>query len=211
MIKINFIATELAHEKIARIKRYLTLIYSVAWVISFLFLYLQYQKKQSIISSHYKEIKKIKLKVDKLSPQFQQAVQLYQQRNQHRQKLAKVFDISLESSFVLESLEIVANNIPENIWLNEIQISALDSKELTDNNNKSDTHKKSMFIKGNLVLDLENKNTGQIQQFQNTLQQFSPFSLAQSHFDLSDMNVNKLEERYYHNFIIEFNWLNNIL
>lgn len=211
MITINFIATELAHKKNARIKRYLIISYCLAWAISLLFMYLQYLKKESLISSYHNEIKKTKLKIDKLAPQFQQAVHLYHKRKQHQQKLMKVFNTSMESNFVLKSLEIVAKRIPENFWLSEIQISSLDSKDFTDNNNGSVTYNKSLVIKGNHFLDLENKNAGQIQQFQNTLKKFAPFSLAESRIDLSDMNVDKLGDRYYRNFVLVFRWLDNIL
>ena len=211
MIKINFIADEVMREKYARIRKYIIVAYSLSWIISFIFLYLQIQENQAIIISHNDEIKRLNVKMEKISPPFEQTVYLYGQRKKHQKKLAQILNGAVEKIFVIESLEYLAQTIPKKFWVQDFRISALGSKTSADNKKGKGSPKISMVIHGNLLLDLDSKKKGEVQQFQTALQKHRPFSLAESQLDLINVRMSKLQEKYYQNFVIKFNWLDYIL
>lgn len=207
-IKINFIGKDVALEKYGRLKKYLIWLYCVIWLVSLFFMILHYHKNQVIKQVYYNEIKKLNFKIDKMLPQFQTAIQLYEKRMALQQKLSKLFSSACEITFVRQCLENLAYTMPQNVWLKAIQFSALEKNESHKNTNASATPKSSMVIQGNLLMDFENKDANPIQHFQETLQKYKPYSFAQGRLDLSSMKVKKMEDKYYHNFVIEFAWSN---
>ncbi len=62
-----------------------------------------------------------------------------------------------------------------------------------------------------MFLDLNNEKKELIKQFHNTLQKRRPFSIAESQLKLDNMKVEKVKNRYYHNFEIEFTWQGNMM
>jgi len=151
------------------------------------------------------------LKMKKISPQYERTVHLYGQTKKHQKKLAKIFNGAVEKMFVIESLEYLAHTIPKKFWLKEFRISALGNKKSADNKKGKGSPKISMAMHGNLLVELDSKVKGEIQQFQNALQKHRSFSLAESQLDLSNVNVGKLGGKYYQNFVLKFNWMNYIL
>ena len=206
MIKINFIANEITREKYAKIKKYATIGYATAWLISITVVLIQFRGQQSSVRELQNEIHAIKLGIEKVSPQFQQAVSLYQQRNKHRKKLAALYASTVETSFVIESLENLTQTLPKNFWLQNVHITTQGGKK-TDNKRKS----KSMVIRGNVFLDMADENQDHMNKFHKALTGLRPYSLAESKLDPKKMKVSKLKDRYFHNFEIAFSWPDFIL
>ena len=211
LIKINFIADELALEKQKKIKKNTRTIYIGACSISFLLLAVSFLSQQSQIKSYESQIYNLKQEIEIISPHYQKAVHLYTQRNQRKKKLSNIVNDIFESSFILESLNNLAKTIPENFWLKKIHFTTLDSKKFDDNKKKKSSAIKSMVIEGQLFIDSGNENPKEVQQFQKELQSRRPFSMAKSRVDLSDLNIGKVGERYFHKFTVEFAWINFIL
>lgn len=151
------------------------------------------------------------LKMKKISPQYKQTVHLYGQRKKHQKKLAAILNGAVEKIFVIESLEYLAHTIPKKFWLQKFRISPLGSKKSADNKKGKGSPKISIVIHGNLLVDLDSKKKGEVQQFQNALQKHRPFSLAEGQVDLINVDVRKLQDKYYQNFVLKFNWMNYIL
>ncbi len=204
MIQVNFIARELAEEKQLRIRKYAILGYSGAWLLALLVVLVQFQSQRSLIHAKRQEIEQFKVKIEQVSPLFQRAVQLYNKRNQHKKKLSHLFDTGIESTFIAESLEKLAQALPANFWLQNVQIAALKTKG-ADNKNKAKMQKR-MVISGNVFLDMADQNQDHIKRFQAAIQKSVPFSMAESRLDLNKMSVARMGDRYYHNFEIEFFW-----
>ena len=204
MIKVNFIARELADEKQLKIRKYAILAYSGAWLLALLLVLVQFQSQRSLINAKRQEIDQFKVKIEQVSPLFLRAVQLYNKRNQQKKKLAFLFETGIESTFITESLEKLGQALPANFWLQNVQITALKTKG-ADNKNKAKMQKR-MVISGNVFLDMADQNQDHIKKFQAALQKSVPFSMAECRFDLNKMSVARMGDRYYHNFEIEFFW-----
>ena len=209
MIKVNFIAQELAEEKQLRIKKYAILGYSGAWLLALLVVLVQFQSQRSLINDKRQKIEKFKTKIEQVSPLFQRAVHLYNKRNQHKKKLAHLFRTGIESTFITESLEKLEEALPANFWLQNIEIAA--SKTTGAGNKNKSKMLKRMVISGNVFLDMADQNQDHIKKFQAALQKSMPFSMAECRFDLNKMSVARLGDRYYHNFEIEFFWTHMFL
>lgn len=206
MIKINFIADEILLEKNARIRRRAFLFYVFAWGLASLFMFIQYQNNQSLIATYNKQINKLKVEIDYVSPQFRQAVQLYQQRTESKRGLEKLYQSTVEPEFIFSCLKELAVTVPRDFWLDEVRFSAIDKSILADNNKKKHSFKKQMIVKGNLLLN----GISGIESFQETMQKNEPFSLADCQLDLNEMNVIKLGDDYSHNFEMSFFWTDQI-
>lgn len=206
MIEINFIADEVLLERNDKIRKGTSLFYAFAWGMAILLMFLQYQNNQSLIETYDKQINKLKIDIDDISPQFRQAVKLYLKRNKSRKGLDKVYQSTIEPGFILECLKKLAVKIPPDFWLSEVRLSTTDTKVFTDNNKKKRGFKKKMIVKGNLFLNREDA----LQKFQSVIQKSEPFSLASCQLNLNEMNIRKLENKYSHNFEMTFSWLNEI-
>ncbi len=206
MIKINFIANEVALERNHKIRKRASLFYAFAWAMAILLMFLQYQNNQTLIEINNKQMTKFKLEIDNISPQFRQAVKLYLKRNKTRKGLDKVYASTVEPGFILECLNRLAVKIPPDFWLTEVRLSTTGKKVVADNNKKKPGFKKEMIVRGSLFLNEE----GALPKFQSVIQKSVPFSLASCKLNFDEMNVRKLENKYSHNFEMTFSWLNEI-
>ncbi len=206
MIKINFIANEVALERNDKIRKRASLFYAFAWAMAILLMFLQYQKNQSLIETYNIEMNKLKVEIDDSSPQFRQAVKLYQEMNKSRKSLDKIYASTIEPAFILECLKSLAEKIPPDFWLTEVRLSTTDKKVFADKKKKKQSFKKEMIVKGNLFLNEEDA----LPKFQSVIQKSEPFSLASCKLNFDEMNVRKLENKYSHNFEMTFSWLNEI-
>ncbi len=206
MIKINFIAEELLKERNAKIRQRAAFFYVFAWGLASLFMFLQYQNNGSLITTYNKQINKLEGEIDHVSPQFRQAVKLYQHRNERKRKLEKLYPSTVEPGFIFSCLKELAVTVPRDFWLDEVRFSATDKAILADNNKKKQSFKKVMRMKGNLLLN----GISGLESFQETMQKHELFSLARCQLDLNEMNVKKLGDTYSHNFEMSFFWLDKI-
>lgn len=149
-------------------------------------------------------------KTERLSPQFQRAVTLYEQRTSLRNKLKKIKATTIDAHFIGESLKVVAKMLPKDFWLEKIHISSLAGSKATAGQAKP-SQVQAMTIQGRSFIDLESEKPEQVRKFHDVLAGLTPYSLGSGRLDLSDMEVNKTNGRYYHNFTIEFAWLNSLL
>ena len=208
MIKINFIASEVAKERNARVRKQAILIYAFAWCVGIFIIFIQVQNDQSVIGAYNKQVSVFKTDIDEVSPQFKQAVQLYSKRNKSKKALGKIYEAVVEPGFILECLGRLADALPANFWLQEVQLSALDKKISADNTKKSGSRKRRMIIRGNLFLNLAAKDSDMLKRFKAVIQESEPFSLAQCDLNLQEMDVKKLANKYSHNFEMAFFWPN---
>ncbi|MCH8874356.1 hypothetical protein IH824_16590 [candidate division KSB1 bacterium] len=206
MIKINFIANEVALERNDKIRKRATLFYAFAWAMAILLMFLQYQNNQSLIETYNIEMNKLKVEIDDSSPQFRQAVKLYQEMNKSRKSLDKIYASTVEPGFILECLKRLAVKIPPDFWLTEVRLSTTGKKVVADNNKKKPGFKKEMIVRGSLFLNED----GALPKFQSVIQKSEPFSLASCKLNFDEMNVRKLDNKYSHNFEMTFSWLNEI-
>lgn len=214
MIDINFIGNDIAREKFLWMKRLFLSVYCLAWVLSLFAIFVQYRTNKIERTRYAKSYHGLKLKLEKDAPRFEQAIQLFVEKNQAVRTLRNQIGAAVSAEFVLRSLEIVLAKIDESVWLSEVAFS------IPTNNTESDELEEepesenvpfSLLIKGNIILDLNNKNSDQLHNLVNQIKGESPFSMAQSRLDLADMKIKKLNEKYYHNFTIEFLWSDAIL
>ena len=210
MIKINFIASEVANERNARVRKQAILFYAFAWCVGILIMVLQLQNNESLVETYNKQISKFKTDMDEVSPQFKQAVQLYSKRNKPQKALAKIYESVVEPGFILECLGSLADTLPANFWLQEVRLLALDKKVSADNTKKSSSRKRTMTIRGNLFLNLAAKDPDMLKRFKSAIQESEPFSLAQCDLNLQEMTVRKFGNKYSHNFEMAFSWANEI-
>ncbi|MCH7676498.1 hypothetical protein IH879_16355 [candidate division KSB1 bacterium] len=206
MIKINFIANEVALERNDKIRKRATLFYAFAWAMAILLMFLQYQNNQSLIETYNIEMNKLKVEIDDSSPQFRQAVKLFQEMNKSRKSLDKVYASTVEPGFILECLKRLAVKIPPDFWLTEVRLSTTGKKVFADNNKKKPGFKKEMIVRGSLFLNEE----GALPKFQSVIQKSEPFSLASCQLNFDEMKFRKIENKYVHNFEMTFSWLNEI-
>jgi hypothetical protein len=208
LIRINFIADDIAKEKHAKIRKLAIIGYASVWIVSLGVIFGQYQSQRSENTSHQKSIEDYKKRIEIISPTFQKAVQLYGQRNAHRKELAKIFDRTMEPGFVVESLENLAAVLPENFWLQKLYITSDKGKKADKKKTKGS---KTMLISGNVLLNMAAKDQEQVKRLLETLGTRKPYSQAERYLDLGKMKVAKLDERYYHNFEMQFSWPNLFL
>jgi len=206
LIKINFIANEVALERNHKIRKRASLFYAFAWAMAILLMFLQYQNNQTLIEINKKQMTKFKLEIDNISPQFRQAIKLYLKRNKSRKALDKVYASTVEPGFILECLKRLAVKIPPDFWLTEVRLSTTDKEVSADNNKKKPGFKKEMIVRGSLFLNEE----GALPKFQSVIQKREPFSLASCQLNFNEMSIRKLENKYSHNFEMTFSWLNEI-
>ncbi len=207
MIKINFIANEMALERDDKIRKREYLFYAFAWAMAILLMFLQFQNNRSLIETYSKQMNKFKVEIDDSSPQFRQAVRLYQEMNKSKKSLEKVYPSTLEPGFIFECLKRMAEKIPPDFWLTEVRLSTTGKKVFAVNKKKKPGFKKEMIVRGSLFLNEE----GALPKFQSVIQKREPFSLASCQLNFNEMSIRKLENKYSHNFEMTFSWLNEIL
>ncbi|MCG8606864.1 hypothetical protein MJD09_17995 [bacterium] len=205
MIRINFIADEIAKEKRAKIRRFVLIGYASFWILSIGYIFARYKSERSEVITDQQKVEEYKEKIEQISPAFQKAVRLYGERNAHKKELAKVFGNSMEPSFVIESLDNLAESLPTNFWLQKLHIASDKGKKADKKKTKGS---KIMLISGNVLLDLAAEDKEQVKRLQMTLGKRKPYSRAESYLDLDKMKVTKLGERYFHNFSLQFSWPN---
>jgi len=206
LIKINFIANDVALERNHKIRKGASLFYAFAWAMVILLMFLQYQNNQTLIEIKNKQMTKFKLEIDNISPQFRQAVKLYLKRSKTRKGLDKVYASTVEPGFILACLKRLAMKIPPDFWLTEVRLSTTGKKVSADNNKKKPGFKKEMIVMGSLFLNEE----GALPKFQSVIQKREPFSLASCQLNFNEINIRKLDNQYSHNFEMTFSWLNEI-
>ena len=206
MIKINFIANEVALERNHKIRKRASLFYAFAWAMAIFLMFLQYQNNQSLIETDNIEMNKLKVEIDDSSPQFRQAVKLYQEMNKSKKSLEKVYPAAIEPGFIFECLKRMAEKIPPDFWLTEVRLSTTGKRVFADNKKKKRGFKKEMIVKGNLFLSEE----GALPKFQSVIQKNEPFSLASCQLNFDEMKFRKIANKYVHSFEMTFSWLNKI-
>lgn len=206
MIKINFIANEVALERNDKIRKRATLFYAFAWAMAILLMFLQYQNNQSLIETYNIEMNKLKVEIDDSSPQFRQAIKLFQEMNKSRKSLDKIYASTVEPAFILECLKKLAVKIPPDFWLTEVRLSTTGKKVFADNKKKKHSFNKEMIVKGNLFLNED----GALPKFQSVIQKNEPFSLASCQLNFDEMKFSKIANKYVHSFEMTFSWLNKI-
>ncbi len=207
MIKINFIANEVALERDDKIRKRASLFYAFAWAMAILLMFLQFQNNRSLIETYSKQMNKFKVEIDDSSPQFRQAVRLYQEMNKSKKSLVKVYPATIEPGFIFECLKRLAEKIPPDFWLTEVRLSTTGKKVFAVNKKKKPGFKKEMIVRGSLFLNEE----GALPKFKSVMQKSEPFSLASCKLNFNEMNVIKIDNKYSHNFEMTFSWLNEIL
>lgn len=211
MIRINFVADEVEHEQREQLRKFIMLIYCLVWAATLFLVFLQFEGKHSELQAYKNRNEYVKSRIIEISPRFKQQLVLFRQRNQYRQKITKHFSAAVESGYILNCLEVVAAEVPENIWLEGIQISAPDGQDKTKKPNNSKLFGNRMIISGNSFFDITGKNEAQIKQFQEAIEKHPPFKFAKTQLDMQNIKLQKLNERFYHNFKLEFKWDTSIL
>ncbi len=208
MIKINFNEAELQTRVSQQFKRRVTMAYAFLWLVSLFALMLHLSITHSLTSSYQQQILLMNGKTESLSPQFQKAVALYEQRGHYKNKLKKLKTTTVDAAFVRESMRALSHAVPPNFWIEKVEITTL-KKEKSNAGNPS--RMKGMIIKGRSFIDLEQRKPDQVREFREALKQLAPFSIAQSRLDMSNVKIGKMNDHYFHNFAIEFGWANSLL
>jgi len=184
--------------------------YALLWLVSLFAVVLQVLINQSLEHSYQKQISFLNSKTESLSPRFQRAVTLYEQKSRYKSKLAKLQTRTVDTAFIAEGLKALAQVVPANFWIEKIEFSTL-SKIRSGNTGSKASKIKGMVIRGRTFIDLNHGNPEQVRDFRDELRKMAPFSIAQSRLDLSKVKIGKIGEKYFHNFLIEFAWPNSFL
>lgn len=210
MIRINFNEAQLQDVMSRRFQRKVKMAYGVLWLVSLLAVGLQVLINQSLAHSYRTQILFLNSKTESLSPRFQRAVTLYEQRSRYKNKLSKLKTRTVDAAFVAEGLKDLAQAVPANFWIEQVEFSTL-KKINSANTDKKAAETKAMVIRGRSFIDLNQENPEQVRNFRDKLRKMAPFTIAKSRLDLSKMKVGKIGEKYFHNFSIEFAWPNPLL
>lgn len=208
MIKINFIADEIAQKRNARVRKGAVMVYTVAWGITIISTLIQLQNNRFLIDTYKRQVNRCKAQIDEVSPQFKEAVELYIKRNKSKRKLSQVYASAVETQFILNCLADLTVKLPANFWLQEVHLSATDEGISTDIDKQGFSGGKTMTVTGNLFL-IEKQDA--LQRFKSAIQQDGLFSLAECRLNLNEMSVKKYGRSYSHNFQMAFSWPEEIL
>jgi len=211
MIRINLLAADVLKKKRLQLRKYLIGVYAILWVVLLMVMYLKIQNNLNFAKQYHKELTLLKTKIDRVAPDFKMAVSLYQQRNRFLTKLSGPIKSTVEPEFILRSLYGLSKKTTNNIWIEEISLSAMENKDKADNNKKPLLKGRSMSLKGNLFVQPKSATPNPVERFYSDLQTEKPFSYAQGKLNLNNMTLRKIDARYSYNFVIQFNWEDMIL
>lgn len=200
-------------EKLKHLRKGVILCYVVVWIITLIFNSQQYLKYKSNRKVYQEKVEQMQTKLEQIIPKFDRVMRQYHERNRYKEELVRNIGPAVSPEFVLESLEKLSLHIFDNAWLDELKFSVFDPGLTDDDEPESDAVNMNflMVLKGNMFLDFDDQNSDKLQNLIDTINATNPFSLAKSQLDLSNMKVNKLNEKYYHNFSIEYFWSDIIL
>lgn len=204
MIRINFLADEIAQERKARIRKRTVAVYAAAWFVAILIAFAQFQHNRSLINTYNRQVGKLKVEIDAASPQFKRAVRLYLKRNKSKKALGGFYQSTVEPGFILDTLQNLVKKTPPDFWLNEVTLSTTD-KTVSADNEKKGSAGKQMNIEGNLFL-AHAKSSNALQKYLSEIQASEPFSLAQCRLNLNEMKLKRFGDKYSHNFEMTFSW-----
>lgn len=208
VLKINFIADALTEQKHKRIRQRLIIVYVAAWVLALFAMALDYRKYQVMKEVYVGHIEDFTRRIEDLSSPLTKALALDKKRMKHKRQIEKVLSSAIQSADLLHSLAGVARVLPGNAWVEEIEMTAL--TDLVGDKNPSPKQRMPanfhMRLRCNLFLDLNERGATQFQDLQRELQASQPFVQAKAVVDYENMKVGKMNDRYYHNFEMEFFW-----
>lgn len=207
MIRVNFLEADLRAKRVARLKRRLTATYVSGCLLLLIAALTAAQNNYRIAGSYTHEFQRMKLKIDQVAPQFKKAVSLYQQRNRIRKTMVNLTDSTVEPAFLLQSLLSLSNNVPDNIWIEEIRFPATENTSKADNKKRHAANGKSLFLKGNLFVAMQGKTLNPLDTFQKRIQAQAPFANTQCQVNLHDMRIKKVDDRFAHDFAMRFDWI----
>ncbi|KAA3612056.1 MAG: hypothetical protein DWQ05_18825 [Calditrichaeota bacterium] len=209
MIRINFIEQEISQEINRQTRKMSLLFYLGLWIISLLFLWIIFIGNQRELHSFARELVKVQENIFHSRPQLMDAISLYKKREKLEKNLSSFLNKTVESQFIVENLRGLTNAIPDNLWITEFRIFNNEfekPKQGTPKTGKIEKVGISTRVKANILLNLEDENATQLNDFQYAVHQQIPFHDAESELVLDYIKLHRDSTAYYHDFEIEFRW-----
>lgn len=188
------------------------LIYGIAWSLSISWGVWHFHLNQSHGKVLARNLARLERKVAQSTPELELAMELFETRKQEAQDLIAAIGPAVSVEFVTQCVTELARQIPKGLWLDSLAFGSLQAADLSDGDESAAINTYfSMTIRGNLFFEANSQESEHLQNFLKRLKNVAPFDAAAARLDLSNMKVQKLQNRYFHNFTIEFIWSDAVL